>query len=207
MGRGAIHRRDNQQRTLLAQAAARLMAESGLRDYALAKRKAAAQLGIHDRRLSPSNEEVELALREHLQLFQHHSQTEQLQQLRHTALQAMKLLAPFNPQLVGPVLQGTADRHSPIYLHLFADTSEEVTIFLLEHRIPFEQAERHVVYAPGREEHLPLLRFIAGEIALELTIFPVIATRQSPLSPIDGKPMQRASRQQLEQLLQVEEHS
>ncbi len=177
-----------------------------MRDFAAAKRKAAEQLGIHHSRNLPANDEIETALREYQQLFQHQSQVRQLTELRQTALKAMKLLSPFSPRLVGPVLNGTADQYSPIYLHLFADTPEQVSLYLMEQKIPFEQAERRVHYAKGREEHYPLYRFIAGEQVLELTVFPPVAIRQPPLSPVDGKSMQRASREELLRLVEEEAH-
>jgi hypothetical protein len=204
MRRAPSHHRDPQQRILLAQAAARLMAESGLRDFAAAKRKAAEQLGIHHSHNLPGNEEIEAALRDYQRLFQHDLQQQQLQQLRQVAQQAMQLLAPFSPRLVGPVLTGSADQHSPIQLHLFPDTSEEVGIFLMEHKIPTEQDERHILYPGGREEQRPLYRFIAGESRLELTIFPTNGLRQSPLGPIDGRPMHRANLAELQRLLDNE---
>lgn len=203
MGRPS-HHREAQQRVLLAQTAARLMAESGLRDFAAAKRKAAEQLGIHHSRNLPCNEEIEAALRDYQRLFQHDSQHQQLHQLRQIALQAMRLLSPFSPRLVGPVLTGSADQHSPIHLHLFANTNEEVGIFLMEHQMPFEQGERHVHYSRERGEQRPLYRFIAGEHTVELDVFPADGLRHSPLSPIDARPMQRASLTQLQQLLEDE---
>jgi hypothetical protein len=196
------HRSNPQQRTLLAQAAARLMAEGGVRDFAIARRKAAEQMGISNKRSLPDNAEIEAALREYQQLFQRDSQKQELHELRQSALQAMKLLAPFSPRLVGPVLNGSADRHSPIYLHLFADTGEQVDIFLLEHKIPCEHGERLVRYSGGREERRPLFRFQAGEHAIELTVFPPNGIRQAPLSPLDDKPTRRADREELIRLLE-----
>jgi hypothetical protein len=190
---------------LFAQTAARIMAESGLRDFAAAKRKAAERLGLQHQRGLPGNDEIEAALRGYQQLFQHDAQAKQLHALRQTALRAMKLLTPFSPRLVGPVLNGTADQYSPIYLHLFADTAEEVGIYLMEHKIPFEQSERRVHYGGGREEMRPLYRFFAGDDALELTVFPANGIRHAPLSPIDGNPMPRASREALTRLLDAEQ--
>jgi hypothetical protein len=204
MGRHPKQQSDPHQRLLLAQTAARLMADSGLRDFAAAKRKAAVQLGIHNSRNLPGNDEIEQALHEYQRLFQQHTQGGELTRLRQSALQAMKALAPFAPRLVGPVLSGSADRHTPIYLHLFTDSSEEVSIFLMEHKIPFEQGERRVHYAGSREERRPLFRFYAGDHAIELTIFPHNGIRQHPLSPVDGKTMRRASIKELEQLLAVD---
>ncbi len=204
MRRPSDHQRDAQQRVLLAQTAARLMAESGLHDFAAARHKAAEQLGIHHSRNQPGNEEIEAALREYQQLFQHDSHKQQLHILRQTALQAMKLLGVFSPRLVGPVFSGTADQYTPISLHLFADTTEEVGIFLMEHKIPFEQAEQRVRYAAEREQQLPLYRFFAGESALELTVFPVNGIRQSPHSPVDSRSMHRASLEEVKRLIESE---
>ena len=198
------HHKDAQQRILLAQTAARLMADSGLKDFSLAKQKAAEQLGIHNSRNLPGNDEIEAALIEHQQLFNRVEHSEQLEGLRQTACKAMEVLAPFSPRLVGPVLSGSADQYSSIYLHLFADTSEEVSIFLMEHKIPYQQDERRVLYNKGREGRLPLFKFYAGEHAIELTVFPINGIRNAPLSPVDGRPMRRASLKELRQLMETE---
>src|SRR2546426_228906 len=59
-------RRTNRQtdmRARIAAAAARLMAEDGIDDFALAKRKAARQLGAADTQSLPRNDEIEAELR------------------------------------------------------------------------------------------------------------------------------------------------
>lgn len=195
---------DPQLRTLIAQTAARLIAEEGMRDFAMAKRKAALQHGVPDSRNLPGNDEIRMALEEHQRLFRSESQPQFLLHLRQTALQAMKLLEPFRPCLVGPALDGSADEHTPVYLHLFAHTSEEVLIFLMEQQIPFEQAERRVQYANGRTEYLPKFSFIAGDTEVQLTVFPENARKQAPLSPVDGRPQRRADQAQLERIMQEE---
>src|SRR5438046_10545481 len=55
--------KQQQMRTCIAAAAARMMAEDGLEDFALAKRKAARQLGSEDLQALPKNEEIERELR------------------------------------------------------------------------------------------------------------------------------------------------
>ena len=55
--------KEQQTRLRIAAAAARLMAEDGIDDFALAKRKAARQLGLGDSQALPANEEVEAQLR------------------------------------------------------------------------------------------------------------------------------------------------
>jgi hypothetical protein len=97
-----------QMRTRIAAAAARLMAEDGVEDFALAKRKAARQLGAEDTQSLPKNEEIEAELRAYQSLYQGEEQRERIQYLRRCALDAMQLLERFRPYLAGPVLSGTA---------------------------------------------------------------------------------------------------
>lgn len=182
--------------------AARLLAEGEAADFPAARRKALQRLGIVHLRPQPDNTEIEATLQEYQRLFRADSQPTHLYRLRETALRAMQLLSRFDPRLVGPVLTGSADRHSPVHLHLFAEHPEAVALFLLEQRIPFEQDERRVRFDQERIEHYPLYRFEAGGTTLELTVFPVIGLRQAPLSPVDQRPMRRADAAMVERLLQ-----
>jgi hypothetical protein len=207
MGRHAHPKHDPQLRLLIAQTAARLMSESGIHDFALAKRKAAAQYGVTHSGNLPGNEEIEQALMEYQRLFLGDSQPLLLHRLRETALNAMTLLETFHPCLVGPVLNGSADAHSAIYLHLFADTPEQVLFFLMDRQIPHEQSERQVHLAGGQTRTYPKFSFVAGETPIELTVYPTDTKRQIPLSPIDGKPMKRADRKQLVRLLEENGYS
>lgn len=188
-------------RRSIAVEAARLMSDSGVRDYFAAKRKAAERLGVTDEVQLPRNTEVEEALREHQRIFQAESQGNHLRALRETALEALRFFERFRPRLVGAVLEGTADRHSSVCLHLFADTPEEVAIFLSDNGIPFEESERRLRIKKEHWEHRPVFRFRADDVPVDLTVFPPMALRQAPLSQIDGRPMQRASMRMLETLL------
>ncbi|HEY8682306.1 MAG TPA: hypothetical protein VIM06_03985, partial [Rhodanobacter sp.] len=90
-----IHAHDRLQRNRLriAQEAARLMSEHGIRDFHHAKLKAAERLGILDTQALPRNLEIEQALREHQRLFLASSQPELLRQRREAAVEAMRFLA------------------------------------------------------------------------------------------------------------------
>ena len=101
--------RTRERRRRLAHEAARLMAEGGIRDFHQAKLKAAARLGIHDDASLPRNREIEDALREYQRIFLGQGQARALRQRREAAVRALEFLAPFEPRLVGPVLDGTAD--------------------------------------------------------------------------------------------------
>lgn len=192
--------RDRQLRTRVAQEAARILLHSGSRDFLAAKRKAAERLGLKDLRNLPSNLEIEDALGEHQRIFHADSQPRHLRVQREAALRAMELLDGFRPRLVGAVLRGTADQHSPVHLHVFTDSPEEISWFLDARRIPFEQHMRRVRTGNDRHE-APVYRFLAGEIPLELTVFPLAGERQAPFSAVDGRPMERATAARVRALL------
>ena len=188
-------------RRALAQEAARIMAEQGIDDYRLAKRKAAERLGATDIAVLPKNIEIEEALADHQRLFESHTHSSTLRDLRRTALQAMRLLKRFEPRLVGPVLSGTASAHSEVNLHLFAEGAESVALHLLDNGIPHRIAERRLRYEPDRLVPYPVVRFVAGNQDIDAVVFPINGIRQSPASPVDGRPMRRANAEELESLL------
>lgn len=187
-------------RERIAKEAARVMCEAGVGDFQLAKRKALQRLRIHEQRNLPSNQEIEAAVSEYQRLFRADSQPLRLAALRMTALRAMRFLQRFQPRLVGAVLSGTADEHSDVCLHLFAETAEEVGLFLLDHAIPHEHGERSMRFASDDTQRVPTCRFVADDVPVELVIFAQRTRRRVPLSPVDGKPMQRATLQAVEAL-------
>lgn len=193
--------RDWQMRQRIAQEAARIVAEEGIRDYHMAKRKAADRLGAADTQNMPRNTEVEEALHEYHRLFKSATQPRRLRQLRETALQAMRLFVRFDPRLVGSVLTGTAGEHSDVNLHLFAENPEEVALFLMEEHIPFEPGERRLRLSSDATVAYPVYRFVAGGTTIDLTVFHTTGLRQAPRSPVDGKPMRRVSIAALEELM------
>jgi hypothetical protein len=179
-------------RRALAQEAARIMAEHGIDDFRQAKRKAADRLGVHDVAVLPKNVEIESALREHQRLFGRDAHQHSLMEQRRIALSAMRMLDEFQPRLVGSVLTGTATNYSDINLHLFADRSESVAIRLIEIGVPHEVHERRVKMDAERSINYPALRFEAQGRTVDATVFPIDGIRQSPYSPVDGRPMKRA---------------
>ncbi len=188
-------------RQRIAQEAARIMAQTGSRNYLQAKRKAAQQLGVSDTRTLPGNLEIEQALAEYQRLFQGHVQPGQLRRLRQVATDGMRFLRQFGPKLVGPVLDGTADQHSEVNLHLFADTVELVATFLMEQGIPNDLADRRLRMPDGGYVRVPEFRFLAGDVPMALTVFSGPAAYQPPLSPVDGRPIRRAALAEVEALL------
>lgn len=140
MAKEHLHKRDLM-REQLAYHAAKLIAEDGITDYTFAKRKAARQLGAADTEHMPSNHEVEAALHSYRALYQRDSHPEILRRLREEALATMRQLSEFHPYLTGSVLAGTAGEQSDINLMLYSDDEKAVLLFLLKHKIDFEDGE------------------------------------------------------------------
>lgn len=193
--------RTQERRRALAVEAARLMSESGIRDFHQAKLKAAERLGIQDDKSLPRNSEVQDALREYQRLFLPDSQPQLLRERRAAAEQAMEFFAPFDPRLVGSVLEGTADAHSAVCLHLFSDDIEALPQFLSEQRIPFEQRTRQLRVDRERSIEAQVYVFAAEGTPVDLTVLPRQMLRQAPLDRIDERPMQRASLAALRELI------
>lgn len=200
-GAGAADPRMEQRRLQVAREAARLLAEGGPVDYTRAKRKAAQRLGYRDEASLPANAEVEQALLEYRRLFQPDS-SNTLRQAREAALEAMEFLAPFQPRLAGPVLDGTANAGTPVTLHLHSEDPDAVPRFLEQHAIPAEPGEHAMRLDRVRQARVPAWHLEAGGAAFELLVLPALVLRQAPLSPVDGRPMQRASAARLRELLE-----
>ncbi len=94
---------------------------------------------------------------------------------------------------MGSVLSGTADANSEVCLHLFSQTAEDLTIFLMDHGIDFQQAERRLKMSGGEFIRMPAFRLVDDGIQLELIVFSDSDRRHPPLSPVDGRPMRRAN--------------
>ncbi len=200
MPRRAAQRAD-ELRTRLAEEAARLMREQGIRDFLLAKRKAADRLGVVDRRALPANQEIADALAAQQRLFGGDAHHDNLRTLRSAALEAMVLLARFNPRLVGPVLAGTATPHSDVSLHVFATAPEEIAFMFIERGIRYRSGDRRVRLASGEHTSYPSFEFDVGDIMIEAVVFPENGLREAPLCPVSGGPMRRARREDVEALL------
>ncbi len=184
--------------------AARLMAEDGISDYGLAKRKAARQLGAAETEALPNNAEIEDELRTYQGLYQGEEQRQRLGDLRRTALKAMATLGEFHPYLTGPVLDGTAGRFAGITLEIFADDPKEVEIFLLNRGLEY----RHdASYRPNSTEGPEaILHLDMDDTTISLALYPAIAERNRRHHR-DGRTIPRAHADAVLALLTEQEAS
>jgi hypothetical protein len=193
-----------QARREVAAEAARILATEGQHNYHAAKKKAAERLGVSERLALPSNLEVKDALLSYQALYGGADHRDTIENMRRVAARAMQELQPFQPRLVGSVLDGTANAHSRIALHIFPESVESAILFLADRNVPFSQEERQIRWFNGQHRQLPVLVFEFEGADVEMMVFQPVNLRQSPPSPIDGRPQHRASLSEVEYLLAKE---
>jgi hypothetical protein len=99
------------------------------------------------------------------------------------------------------VLEGTADRHSRISLHLFCEHSEEVLAFLHRNGISFSQEQRRIRWHDDSQRDLELLVIEADGEVFELAMMAGSQWRQAPPDPVSGASQRRAGVAEVEELL------
>jgi hypothetical protein len=187
-------------RARIAAVAARLMAEDGIDDFALAKRKASQQVGAAGFQSLPGNDEIETELRAYQSLYQGEEQRERIQYLRKRALEVMQLLEPFHPYLCGAVLKGTAGRYSEIELQLFTDDSKALELFLLNHGISYDTEDLHR-FTGDRARPVPVLKYDWLGVQVNLAVHTLKDERSTLKTTPLGQPMERAGLQAVRQLV------
>jgi hypothetical protein len=195
-----MHARGQEMRARIAAAAARIMAEDGIDSFALAKRKAARQLGAPDTEALPRNEEVEEALHAYRALYQSDEHPQLIAELRRIALGAMEALEQFRPYLTGPVLKGTAGPYAEIELQLFPESTKELEIFLLDRGVAFTTAEGRR-FSGDRAHAVSVLSLLWQDVPLKLSVFDPRDERIALKSSLAGRVLDRAGITEVRALL------
>jgi hypothetical protein len=178
-------------RARIAAAAARIMAEDGIDDFALAKRKAARQLGASPSEALPANDEVESELRAYRALYQADEHPERIAELRRIALDAMRALERFSPYLTGPVLNGTAGPYAEIDLQLFPESAKDVEIFLIDRGIAYSTHEARR-FSGDRTHAASVFSLEWQDTPLKLSVFDPRDERVALKTSQAGRVMERA---------------
>ena len=195
--------RQSGMRARIAAAAARIMAEEGVDDFALAKRKAARRLGAGDTEALPANAEIESELRAYRALYQADEHPERISELRRLALQAMRALERFNPYLTGPVLTGLAGPYAEIDLQLFPGSTKEVELFLLDRNIEYSASDSRR-FAGDRAHAVSVLSLDWEGVPLRLSVFDPRDERLAMKTSQAGRVMARAGIAEVGALVAVE---
>jgi len=175
------------------------MAEEGLTDHQSAKNKAVERLGLPENSALPDNREIELALIEHLQLFQAAELGERKLRWRDTALEAMKMLQEFSPQLTGPALSGIVTRFSSVQILVLA-SPETISILLHDEDIPNDQQQKRWRRSTRDFVYLPAFRFVVGDVPVEIVCVESDEYRRTLRCPVNGKQIDRADTDNVQRL-------
>lgn len=178
-------------RSAIAVHAARLMAQDGIEDYGLAKRKAAKQLGIPDSSRLPNNDEIDAALREYQDIYRSGDQEQRVRLLRELAVRAMRELAAFDPHLTGSVLTGIAGPYAVIHLQLFTENPKAVELFLIDRKMPYKTGQSRL-YAGHEPRVLPVFSISVEGTEIELTVFDSRDLRAPVRATAEGRVIERA---------------
>lgn len=187
-------------RSAIAVQAARLMAQDGIEDYGLAKRKAARQLGIPDTRKLPTNAEIDTALQEYQGIYLGNGHPQRVNALRAQAVRVMHELEAFAPHLTGSVLSGVAGPYARIRLHLFADNAKVVELFLLDRGIDYRVSQVRLI-AGNEARMFPVFTFDHEGVEVQLTVLDARDLRTSIRATPEGRVIERARIAAVENLL------
>ena len=176
----------------IAAAAARLMAQDGIDDFALAKRKAARQLGVGDTQALPGNNEIEEQLRAYQGLYQDQEQRERLRHLRAQAVTMMKEIEAYRPYLTGQVLSGIAGRYGDIDLQVFTDDAKSLELLFLNRGIDYSVAERRR-WIGGEARNIMVLTVNWNGTRAHISILGAKDERVALRTSASGRVMERAA--------------
>src|SRR5919197_5499851 len=192
---------DARLRHAIAFEAARLMYERVETEYFTAKRKAAKRLcrGPVKPGDLPSNAEIRDLIQHFARMHEGDARTANLRDMRLHALRLMRLLRRFRPRLIGSVMTGHTRKGSDIDLHLFSDAVEPITSILDAEGVQYD-VERKQITKHGESRVFTHVH-VHDTFDFELTVYPEDKAHYVFKSSVTGKPIERASTRELEELI------
>jgi hypothetical protein len=188
-------------RQAIALEAARLMYERLESEYFTAKRKAAKRLcrrGVKPENL-PSNAEIRDQIQVFARIHEGDKRTEHLRDMRLEALRLMRLLRAYRPRLIGSVMTGHVRKGSDIDIHVFTDGTGLVADLLEGEGYQFNVERKQIV--KHNEARVFTHIHVHDRFNFELTVYPEDKAHYVFRSSVTGKPIERASIRELEELL------
>ena len=179
--------------------AARLMYARHETEYYRAKMKAARMVchGWIKPSDLPSNQEIRSELQRFSLLYEGDQTGDRLREMRIEALRLMRLLKSWRPRLIGSTLTGFVRQGSDIDIHVFTASIEAITGVLDDEGMVYDVERKYVQRWNRQFVHV----HIQDQFPVELTLYPPDQSHVVQRSSITGKPMERASLAELEQLL------
>ena len=192
---------NKQLKDMIAQEAAKIIAEKGIQQFGQAKFKAAENLNAMDNGCLPSNSDIEKKLIEYYQLFQTDVHLDHIKSLRKIALDIMHIFDNYQIYLVGPVANGTANVSSAINFHIASEDESEIIQTLTKNDLTHKPYDRKIKFNEKTIKQVNGIKTIYKNTDIELTIFNHKEIRLAPLSKIDNKPMKRIKIKLLQEMI------
>jgi len=136
-------------RKKVAREAANLLYSGAEKEYKQAKLKAAKTFHLH---YMPTNSEVAVELDKISEENEGPARQERLVRMRQEALRMMKMLASYDPVLVGSVWRGTIHRDSDIDIYVHYDEPQDVVRLLEQSKVKITRSERTMVTERGKRK-------------------------------------------------------
>ena len=125
----------------VANLAAQLIMEEGIKDYLFAKKKAARSLGLNENVSLPTNSQIDKAIDEFNKIFNPNIDIEFLELFKTQALEIMSIFKNFKPHLMNQLSQGIIPKFPEIKINLFADNLKDVEYVLLNSELSYDFKE------------------------------------------------------------------
>ena len=125
----------------VANLAAQLIMEEGIKDYLFAKKKAARSLGLNENVSLPTNSQIDKAIDEFNKIFNPNIDIEFLELFKIQALEIMSIFKNFKPHLMNQLSQGIIPKFPEIKINLFADNLKDVEYVLLNSELSYDFKE------------------------------------------------------------------
>jgi len=188
-------------RRVVCEETAKIVIDEGIRDYQHAKLKACERLSVNPDQVMPANIEIEQAVATRLRIFDGVAHDLRYRQRLQIAVELMDEFDDFHPRVNGDSIN-TPTECSALELHTFADTPEEVYLFLHERDTPFHDKDKRFRFNHATWRQIPAVSFIVDEVSVDVCIFRNDRRGEIPRSQIDGNAMTRLKKKRLQELLQ-----
>ena len=134
----------------VANLAAQMIMEEGIKDYFFAKKKAAKSLGLNENVSLPTNIQIDKAIEEFHKIFNQDTNIEFLEHFKDQALNVMDLFKSFKPHLMNELTKGIIPKFPEIKINLFADNIKDIEYVLLNSEISYEFSETKMYKKSGK---------------------------------------------------------
>jgi hypothetical protein len=157
----------------VANLAAQMIMEEGIKDYFFAKKKAAKSLGLNENVSLPTNIQIDKAIEEFHKIFNQDTNIEFLEHFKDQALNVMDLFKSFKPHLMNELTKGIIPKFPEIKINLFADNIKDIEYVLLNSEISYEFSETKMYKKSGKNsiKSVPTIYLDSLHIPAEIKIY------------------------------------